>query len=282
MAILSDFDYGLSLHDTQHFALGQEVVDAQGNRWGYGRIREASGGAHRLMRSTEHTDIMSAGSGVVAAAQAVGSKRLTVATTTNRDFTASVAGNLVGALGSITNGAGIGQQFAIVRVISSTEVEVEVFGSDTGGWLTALATSSRFHLWFPGEVRQGDGIQDFIEGVLHTAAVTADIGKFCYLQRSGRGLIRVDYDGNALGEANLMYPAAAGMVVGPTSPGTVNAASVQAAAREGAASIGRVIWGIGGSANNPVLASLNIPPTGVSRALARTNNSYNRVTIGSN
>ena len=43
--ILSDFDGGRSLHDTQHFALGQEVYDSQGNRWGYVQINEASGGA---------------------------------------------------------------------------------------------------------------------------------------------------------------------------------------------------------------------------------------------
>ena len=107
MAILSDFDGGRSLHDTQHFALGQEVYDSQGNRWGYVQIHEASGGAHRLLRSTKHNDIFSGdsgGDGDVNATIAVGSDRLTVADLANRDFTPSTAGPLVGALGVITAG----------------------------------------------------------------------------------------------------------------------------------------------------------------------------------
>ena len=207
MAILSDFDGGRSLHDTQHFHLGQEVYDSQGNRWGYVQINEASGGAHRLLRSTKHSDIMSAGNGIVNEAIAVGSDRLKVAGTTNRDFTASGTGPIVGGLGVITAGGGRGQRFWIKRVVDDDEVVVEVLDNDTGKWTTALTTASRFYLWFPGMALQGDGLDDFVEGVLHVEAEDGDKGKFAYVQRSGLGLVTLDNtdNGNVVGQGQSDY-----------------------------------------------------------------------------
>ena len=285
--ILSDFDYGMSLHDTQHFALGQEVYDSQGNRWGYAQIEEVSGGAHRLMRSKEHADFMSANSGATpnfAAAQGIGTDRITVANTTNANFAASTIKNIIGALGVITTGPGLGQEFWVKRVVSATEIAVEVVRGDDGNgkWGTALTTASKFALWFPGEVYQNDGVGNFIEGVLHYNAVTADIGKFAYLQRSGRGLITLDVSAGAPGAGDLLVPVASGLVDAMTAPGTADAAAILAAAKNAASAIGRAVHDIAGTTDSAILASLNIPAVGVSFAGARTQNPYNRVTIGSN
>ena len=273
--ILSDFDGGRSLHDTQHFNLGQEVYDSQGNRWGYVQINEAIGGRHRLLRSTKHSDIMSAGNGDVSAAAAVGSDRLKVADAANADFTRSTAGPLVGAVGIITAAAGHGQRFWIKRVVSDQEVVVEVLDNDTGKWETALTTSSKFYLWFPGMALQGDGLDDFVEGVLHARAVAADIGKFGYVQRSGLGLVTIDNSATALGQGKSMIPATGGLVEG--LDGTPDEQEISAV-------IGRALSDTTQAAATDVqvLASLDIPAPGVSFAGARTQNPYNRITIGSN
>ena len=286
--ILSDFDGGRSLHDTQHFALGQEVHDSQGNRWGYVQINEASGGAHRLLRSTKHSDIMSVGNGIVNEGIGVGSDRIKVAGTDNRDFTASGTGPIVGALGVITAGGGRGQRFWIKRVVGDDEVVVEVLDTDTGKWTTALTTASRFYLWFPGMALQGDGLDDFVEGVLHVEAEDGDKGKFAYVQRSGLGLVTLDNtnNGNAVGQGKAIIPTGSGLVEG-LSTGSSNyaVAEIQRTAQEAAAVVGTVLSDTS-EANTvttvQVLVQLDIPAPGVSFAGARTQNSYNRVTIGSN
>ena len=288
MAILSDFDGGRSLHDTQHFHLGQEVHDSQGNRWGYVQINEVSGGAHRLLRSTKHSDIMSAGNGIVNEAIAVGSDRLKVAGTTNRDFTASATGPIVGALGVITAGGGRGQRFWIKRVVDDDEVVVEVLDNDTGKWTTALTTASRFYLWFPGMALQGDGLDDFVEGVLHVEAEDGDKGKFAYVQRSGLGLVTLDNtdNGNAVGQGKAIIPTGSGLVEGLSAGSDAYAvAEIQRTAQEAAAVVGTVLSDTS-EANTvttvQVLAQLDIPAPGVSFAGARTQNPYNRVSVGSN
>ena len=286
--ILSDFDGGRSLHDTQHFALGQEVYDSQGNRWGYVQINEASGGAHRLLRSTKHSDIMSDGNGDVNAAIPAGSDRLKVATGSNADFTATTTGPIVGALGVITAGGGIGQRFWIKRVVDKNEVVVEVLDNDTGKWSTALTNASKFYLWFPGMALQGDGLDDFVEGVLHVDAKAADKGKFAYVQRSGLGLVTLNNAAaaNDLGQGKAMIPDANGLVEGLSAgSASYTAAEIQRAAQEAAAVVGRVVSDTSQAAATTavqVLAQLDIPAPGVSFAGARKNNAYNRVSVGSN
>ena len=297
MAILSDFDGGRSLHDTQHFALGQEVYDSQGNRWGYVQINEvptaaADRGAHRLLRSTMHADIMSAGEGDVDGMIAAGSDRLIVPDTTNLDFTASTAGLLVGALGVIIAGDGRGQRFWIKRVVSDQEVVVEVLDNDTGKWDEQLTTDSKFYLWFPGMALRTSPtpadvtiLDSFIEGVLHRELSEGDVGKFAYVQRSGLGLVTLDNDGNVLGQGKAIIPADAGLVQGLSAgtDATYTASEIQRAAQEAAAVIGKSLSDTSDTTNDvQVLAQLDIPAPGVSFAGARTNNSYNRVTIGSN
>ena len=279
--IVESFD-PMELHDVQKYAVGQEVLDIVGNRWGYMRIREASGGRYRLMRSTEHTDVMSAGVGVVAAAEAIGSTRLTVAATTNRDFREAYLPVAVGCLGTITTGAGVGQSFWITARVSATEVQVQVIGSnqDSGGWNTALTTASRFSLFFPGEARQGDGTTDFVEGVLHEEAASTDVGKYGYVQRSGLCPVTIDASGNNLGIALPFIAAGAGLVQGMPQPGTANAAADLAAATAGANVLGRVIADQGSDAQ--VLAMLNIPGPGVSRNAANKSNAFNDTIIGGN
>ena len=272
--ILSDFDGGRSLHETQHFSLGQEVYDSQGNRWGYVQIDETSSGTHRLLRSTKHSDIMSAGNGDVSAAQAVGTNRIRVADTDNADFTGRPAARLEGALGVITAAGGRGQRFWIKRRISDHEVEVEVLDNDTGKWEIALTTSSKFYLWFPGLARRGDGLDDFIEGVLHANAVSADIGKFGFVQRSGLGLVTLDNSATALGQGKSMIPNGGGLVEG--LDGTPDEQEISAV-------IGRALSDTSETTHDAViLAMLDIPAPGVSFKGARTNNPYNRVVIGSN
>ena len=287
--ILSDFNGGRSLHDTQHFALGQEVLDSQGNRWGYVQINEASGGVHRLLRSTKHSDIMSVGNGIVSEASAIGSDRIKVAGTDNRDFTASTAGPLVGALGIITAGGGRGQRFWIKRVVSDEEIVVEVLDNDTGKWTEGLTTASRFYLWFPGQALQGDGLDDFVEGVLHVEAAAGDIGKFAYVQRSGLGLVTLDNsdNGNAVGQGKAIISTGSGLVEGLSegTDATYTASEIQRTAQEAAAVIGKVVSDTSEAntvATVQVLAQLDIPAPGVSFAGAGKNNSFNRVTIGSN
>lgn len=263
----SRFDYG-ALHEDQRARLGIGITDINGERWGYVRIREAIGYGE-VVRSAKHADLVGATEGAVSAASPAGSDKLT---TTDGFAVSNVTRDLRGCLGYISDGAGIGQQFYILENDDDT-AKVFVLTGNTNrnnnrGWVTALDTTSQFWLFFPGEGYQGDGTSDLVEGICQVpgGATAADIGKFCWVKRSGATPVKVDGSGTDLVSGGQIVVTTNGLVQGAT-----------ASARD----IGRALAATDyGTAEDFIaMISLDIPDGPLSYAYANTKNAFNEVVI---
>lgn len=263
----SRFDYG-ALHEDQRARLGIGITDINGERWGYVRIRQAIGYGE-VVRSAKHADLVGATEGDVSAVSAAGSDRLT---TVDGFAVSGVTRDLRGALGYISDGAGIGQQFYILENDDDV-AKVFVLTGNTNrnanqGWVTALGTDSQFWLFFPGEGYQGDGTADLVEGIclVPGGAQAADVGKFCWVKRSGLTPVKVDGSGTDLTSGGQIIPAASGLVDGSTTSSRA---------------IGRALAATdyGNAEDFLAMISLDIPDGPLSYAYANTKNAFNEVTI---
>ena len=260
----SRFDYG-ALHEDQRARLGIGITDINGERWGYIRIREAMRFG-QVVRSSKHADLVSTSPGAVAAAAPVRSDKLT---TKNGFQLSNVTQDLRGAIGYISQGTGVGQQFYILENNNDTAKVFVLTGSfnrnQNRGWGTALDNTSQFLLFFPGEGRQGDGIGDLVEGVIQTDATSEDIGKFCWVKRSGITACLADFNDKDIAAGGIVVPAADGAVAG-------HASSARGIGR-GLAAAEKL------TENTLALVSLDIPDGPLSYAYARTKNAFNEATI---
>ena len=260
----SRFDYGV-VHEDQRARLGIGITDINGERWGYIRIREAMSFG-QVVRSSLHTDLVTTNPGEVLANAPVGSDKLT---TTNGFQLSNVTQDLRGAIGYISAGSGAGQQFYILENNDDTAKVFVLTGStnrnQNKGWVTELNNTSRFLLFFPGEGRQGDGATDLVEGIIQTNTTSADIGKFCWVKRSGVTACLADFDGTDIAAGGIVIPTAGGLVAGST---------------DSPAGIGQGLAATTGlEANALALVNLNIPDGPLSYAYANVTNGYNQVTI---
>ena len=260
----SRFDYG-ALHDDQRARLGIGITDINGERWGYVRVQEAMRFG-QVVRGSKTADLVTTNPGEVSAVAPIGSDRLV---TDNGFQLASVTPDLRGCLGFISEGAGTGQQFYILENNEDTATVFVLTGSanrnKNNGWVIALDTTSKFLLFFPGEGRQGDGISDLVEGVIQTDVGPADIGKFCWVKRSGLTPVLADADGTGL---------TAGGVVVPTGNGLVQGAS------SSSRSVGRALAAADKLSTHVLaLVNLNIPTGPLSYTYANARNAFNEATI---
>ena len=258
------FDAG-RIHADQRARLGIEYTDHDNERWGYIRIREAMAFGE-IVRASKTADLLSQSPGEVSAASPVGSDVLHA----ENDFiVSSVTQDLTGAIGFISEGAGAGQIFYIIE---NTDDRAKVFvltgntnRSRNRGWAVALTTGSRFDLLFPGEGRQGDGTGDFVEGVIQYDATAADIGKFCWVKRSGLSPVKFDVSGTDATAGGDVVPAAGGLAVG------ASASSKR---------IGKALAGTDHlTADGIAMVNLDIPTGALSYNFSDDTNGYNEVTI---
>lgn len=262
----SRFDYGV-LHEDQRARLGIGITDINGERWGYIRIREAMSAGH-IVRASTTADLGAANPIVVTAASPIGSDKIT---TTDGFVVSNVTQDLRGCLGWISAGGGIGQQFYILENDDDT-AKVFVLTGNTNrnknhGFPVALDTDSRVTLLFPGEGRQSDGLSDIVQGVMMETATADDIGKFCWVKRSGLAPIRVDASGMDLALGGIVVAADNGLAVGHDT-----------AAR----GIGRALapsTNIQDAEDYIAFVHLDIPDSPLSYAYANTQNGYNLVTV---
>ena len=260
----SRFDYG-ALHEDQRARLGIGITDINGERWGYIRVREAMKFG-QVVRSSKHGDLVSTDPGAVSAAAPVGSDTLT---TDNGFQLSGVTQDLRGAIGYISQGPGVGQQFYILENNDDTAKVFVLTGSlnrnQNRGWSTELKDTSKFLLFFPGEGRQGEGVSDLVEGVIQTEATSDDIGKFCWVKRSGITACLADFNGTDISAGGIVVPAADGLVAGhDTSARGIG---------QGLAATDQL------TANTLALVNLNIPDGPLSYAYARARNAFNEATI---
>ena len=220
--VMIEFQDTKRLHDTQEHRLGYVGHDGIGNKWSYVQFREVVGVGERV-RDSIHSDLIATDDpGTVAAAAAIGTDILP----DTGKF--PLASDLGGCIGAIVAGAGAGQNFTVMSRIDSDNLRVKVLTGltafsdrDDGGWLTALTTASRYRLFFPGAVRQGDGLTDIDRGFTQVAVTADDLNKYGWVQQTGLGFMKLDTsaDNAVIGE-NLVATAA-GLVKGfsgTTSP----------------------------------------------------------------
>ena len=261
----SRFDHGV-LHEDQRARLGIGITDINGERWGYIRVREAMKFG-QVVRSSKHTDLVTTDPGAVSAAAPAGSSRLP---TDNGFQLGGVTQDLRGALGYISDGAGIGQQFYILENTDDVATVFVLTGNtnrnNNTGWVTGLDTTSRFLLFFPGEGRQGDGTTDIVEGVIQTHATSEDIGRFCWVKRSGVTPVLADGSGEDLAAGGRVVPTDGGLVQGTTD------ASLE---------IGQALAATSYVDAEDYLALVNlaIPDGALSYTYANTRNAFNQVTV---
>ena len=260
----SRFDYG-ALHEDQRARLGIGITDINSERWGYVRVREAMSFG-QVVRSSKHADLVATSPGEVSAAALAGSSRLP---TDNGFQLSGVTQDLRGALGYISDGAGIGQQFYILENTDDVATVFVLTGNvnrnNNTGWVTALDNTSRFLLFFPGEGRQGDGTTDIVEGVIQTNATSEDIGKFCWVKRSGVTPVLADGSGTDLAAGGQVVPVDGGLVQGVSN----------------ATGIGQALTGTTylDAEDYLALVNLTIPDGPLSYAYANTRNAFNQVSI---
>ena len=273
------FDYG-AIHADQQARLGIGYTDHNGERWGYVRIREAMKFGE-VVRSSKMGDLVTTSPGVVVSPfAAVGSDRLP---TTDGFQLSSVTQDLTGAIGIITAGGGIGQQFYILENDGDT-AKVFVLTGNTNrarnkGWVTALATDSRFVLFFPGEGRQGDGVKDHVEGIMQAEAKAADLGKFCWVKRSGLTSVLCDGSGNDLIDGSIVVSAGAGLVADYNDDTATITLAEGKTAIEGALGRAAAATSYENTQDYLALVDLDIPDGPLSYAFSDASNGYNEVVI---
>ena len=233
--VMIEFQDTRKLHDTQEHALGYVGRDGIGYKWSYVQFREVMGVGERA-RDSVHTDLIATDNpGSVSAASAIGTNRLTDA----GKF--PLASDLSGCIGTIVGGSGHGQNFTVIRRIDSNILEVKVLTTATdlsdredGGWNVALSTTSTYRLFFPGAVRQGDGLTDVVRGFTQVAVTADDLNKYGWVQQSGLGFQRIDNSANNFVIGEGIVGAADGLSEGFTGTTTAD---------EAAAGIGRSLVG---------------------------------------
>ena len=224
--VMIEFQDTRKLHDTQEHALGYVGRDGIGYRWSYVQFREVVGVGERV-RDSVHTDLIATDNpGSVSAASAIGTNRLTDA----GKF--PLASDLSGCIGTIIGGSGHGQNFTVIRRIDSNILEVKVLTTATdlsdredGGWNVALSTTSTYRLFFPGAVRQGDGLTDVDRGITQVAVTADDLNKYGWVQQSGLCFQKVDASANVFVIGEGIIGTADGLAEGLTATVTADDAA---------------------------------------------------------
>ena len=221
-----------------------------------------------VLTDASHTDLVTATEtvGTPTAAAAVGTRVL--ADTGNYGN----ANLLVGAVGTITSGAGSGQSFIVTEVPNANTLHVYVFAADgnrvngNGGWETALTTASQYRLSQPGMATKFAAATDRVIGVACGDVAATDVGKYTQAQSCGAGLVLYD------STTTIAQNAALG--VGTSGKAVALTASLNTAKN----SIGYVQTGVDTAGTTDILmpVMLDIPLYGqgerVSEVVAENNN----------
>ena len=221
---LTSFKHIQTLHDDQKMRLGQTLYDENDDRWSYVEFDEVCGaGEHvrdSLLADLIPSGHISGGEGSVSSASPIGTKFL--------NDTGAFTKDIVGAIGFISGGTGIGQVFAITKMIDDNQnkVEVALISTATGvpgkqGWEVALSTTSKYRLIFPGRVQQGDGPGDNTRGVT-PIPVTIPTGqkRYGYVRQTGLGYGKIDASAEAISVTESIIAASNGLFEGTSSTPT--------------------------------------------------------------
>lgn len=238
-----NFDAGQKVRKSQTARIGDNAFDVAGNLWSY--VKFATAGKPGIVwRDSVSADLISnSGVGAVTAAAAVGSVFL-------EDTGEFANKDLVGAIGFINAGSGKGQSFEVVRMVSDDVIEISVLTTATGfhdgtssGWVTALTTSSRYSIYFPGYVRPGANISSVVRGLGEVEVKTEQIDEHGWVKQKGLGFGKLDASGHAPAVGDGVVPTANGLVRGLNAGAPANLGAVPGQLKELSAIIGECVLG---------------------------------------
>lgn len=216
-----NFKDGQRFTNDQKHQLGIVVPDAVGDNWSYVQLHEDLDlglGVYDMYGS----DFFTGGIGTLTAAAAVGTALLV----DSGAFTAALAPALPGAIGFIHDGAGQGTSFYIEEVIDTNTLRIRVITTQAGGfskdgkWPVALTTASDYSIDAPGVVKKWAATSKKRRGVIQ-AEDGGKAGQFGFVKQTGRGILKIDVSGNALGNGGLVTAAGSGLGQGAAATPTV-------------------------------------------------------------
>lgn len=294
-----NFAQGRELDNTQKHILGYELTDRLGYTWEYTRFDKACK-VGQVIRAGNNRDFMQTAADHinVAAAQAIGTDKITVAANT---FNAGA--KLDGCFGQIignASDAGRGQAFYVKKMINATTLQIVLLTQalaggfvvdGTKGWKTALTTNSDFALFFPGAGYLGDGNdRSVIKGVSQVDVSSSDEGNvygFILKRGIGFGLLDVSHD-TGLSFGGPVASVSGGGIAGAraaTISGTTTTLinnAINNVIGDQRRVIGRALVGdIGGTGVNDslVLCEFAIDSIGYSKLVPARDNAFNQTTI---
>ena len=211
---LSLSTYPDKIHEEAQHTIGEEHHDNDGDLFSY---VEFPAGTYRkgiILRDAKSADLIStSGVGTLTAAAPVGS-------TTLQDNGEFANKDLRGAIGSIFEGAGIGQSFFVKSVAKDgNSIEIQLLKRSGEGWETALNTTSKYRLFLPGRVYIAPSTStNKIRGVQIYDNFTVPTGEFRYgfVRKTGIDDGLIDASGSVAGNG-LVTCTTGGLIVGTTS-----------------------------------------------------------------
>ena len=280
-AVLEHWLGGRGLSESQLNPLGVRVPDPDDGAWVYGRfVENGTYNFGRVVRHAGPNDLQGNAAGVFASGNSpIGSDKLI----DSGQFANATRKDVQGALGMISDGAGEGQQFWVVRAIDNNTLQIAVLAAGAAahrgtGWVEALTggstanTHSRYRLRLPGYFyRSTDGNDANMNAGAYQGdqlVVTDDYKPYGWVKCEGTAFVMVDAVATGLAQGGFVEPGANGVVV-TTSFGN---------------SIGRTLIGeaFGNTADHLTQVSLHCPNWGISRrnVAAGERHAHNRVNIG--
>ena len=209
-----------NLHERQLHRLGILGLDRNGYLWSYVWFTEDVS-AGEYVSDLDAADIISGGVGTITTTSAAGTDLLI-------DSGEFAGEDIVGAMGTVLGDAvanGAGHVFHVSQMVDNDTVRVVVHASDSGPsafgkWATSLtATNATYGFWFPGKVRQGNGLSDIIRGVAQED-VDASETPYGWVQQTGIAVASIASTQDALVVAEGMVPTTGGQFEGFSGAGT--------------------------------------------------------------
>ena len=274
-AVLENWEEGTGLSEEQVNPLGVRVADPDDGTWVYGRF-VGNGTYHmgmpvRNAKAVDSTLQNAAAGSTVTTASAKGNNKLICTG-------AFVAARYVeGALGTVYDGTGEGQNFYVVRKIDDNTAEIVCQTSETkrstgNGWETALDTTSKYRLRFPGQFHlSAGGATEENVGLYqgNELTVTDDYKPYGWVKCEGEGFGLVDASGTAGSKGGYLVPTTGSLLIGATAAN---------------GSIGRltIVEAYDATHDYLVRVAIETPNWGISQANvpAGSRHPYNRVKVG--
>jgi hypothetical protein len=201
--------------------LGVTAPDEWGREWSYVGFVPGTYKKGIAVRDHLSADLLSAAVGTATAAAAKGAYTL-------QDTGEFTGDDFYGAIGHIHDGAGQGQRFIVMgRDDDGNTLYIKLFNG--GGWETAIGTSTKYSLYFPGLVKIATDAHAATRGLTQRDEFTVPTGerRYGWVVKTGSALGLKDNSAKAFSVGGRVIPTTGGLLIGvPTTAASINAATV--------------------------------------------------------